>query len=208
MSETVFDPKDLERVIKDANEYAQTIKEPLEEKRREEDLRQFKNIINTREALLDNYGHLRSVFEVLDGNNLLKIKLRPIRGTLKDMELLDPDSNIYADLDRMEREIMQKKHNNMDLTENEQKIWNKTESKLENNKENGSIDQINRILDAFVDIVDDNDESILVGIDKELFWESFHFLLKICIFGEVIDRLGLKVESEIQLFQVHRNIGR
>jgi hypothetical protein len=199
--------EDMDTFLKDvetrANILNKEVWKPKEQEEKLENTKHLKKVIETRKELLNKFGSDNLKFDVSYKMDILKIKLNPVGGSKKHIKVLNIDFSIYTDLTPEEKEVIQKKYTDKGLNSHEQHIYDEANQKLQNSMIGDSIEHANRILSTFVSIVNSKGKSILNVKDAESFWKSFPFTLKMLIFNETMNRLGLKEEDEIKFFQVH-----
>lgn len=204
MPKDEFDHEKLEEIARNANKYAQTVKEPLEQKEREEQVKKFNEVIETERDLLKIFSKDRLKIELVYNKKLLKFQIKPLKST-KDIEAVGLDLTVYMDLNDLEKEIILKKNRGEVLTGDEQEIYDAKEKEFASSHLGGALDQAHHLLATFLTPPSfsrlKNPEKQYIA--KLTFWESFPFDLKMFLFSEVIDRLGINPETDVKLFQVN-----
>lgn len=195
-------PEYLTEMAKEANKYAKTVKEPLEQKENEEKIKEFEEVIDNERDLLQTFSPDRLNLEVVYNKKLFKFNIKPLHDT-SDIQSIGLDFQTYMDLEDLEKEIILKKNRGETLTAEEKRVYSKTEEELASNIAGSSLDQANHILATFLSppsfkrVKDPNKRNER----KIKFWRAFPFDLKMYLFSEVIERLGINPETNIKLFQ-------
>jgi hypothetical protein len=194
---------DLKKATQQVNTYVEQVKKPQEEKEKLEKIEEFQKIIQTEKELLKQFHPKRLELEILYQKKLYKFQIRPLQNT-DDIETIGLDFNTYIDLNDLEKEIIKKKTEGKKLNQTEKNIYKKTETKLSNKFMGNALEQANHILATFLTPPTYNRLTKEKRYKKKLeFWQNFPFDLKMYIFSETMNRLGINPENEIKLFQVH-----
>ena len=250
MVENEVDIQSIEEELREANEYAKTVKEPEEQKEQKKRVEEFQEIIDSERELLHLFSTDRLKLEVVYGKKLLKFKIKPLENT-GDIENIGLDFRTYMELDDLEKEIILKKNRGETLTSSEQEVYNVKEKEFAEGAMGNALDQAHHILATFLTppsyklprnllkipleylpfIFTKGEQAILKKErnkkltpeeqtsynelkkeyykkkpEKELtlklmFWKRFPFDLKMFLFTEVVQRLGINPETELKLFQ-------
>lgn len=202
MVENEVDIQSIEEELREANEYAKTVKEPEEQKEQEKRVEEFQEIIDSERELLHLFSDDRLKLEVVYGKKLLKFKIKPLENT-GDIENIGLDFRIYMELDDLEKEIVLKKNRGETLTSSEQEVYNVKEKEFAEGAMGNALDQAHHILATFLTPPSySKTRNPKKRLEKKLvFWQSVPFDLKMFLFTEVIQRLGINPETELKLFQ-------
>lgn len=242
--------EDIDTILREANEYAKTVKEPQEHEEQEKRVEEFQKIIDSERELLHLFSHERLELEVVYDKKLLKFKIKPLENT-GDIESIGLDFRTYMELDDLEKEVILKKNRGEPLTPSEQEVYNRKEKEFAEGAMGNALDQAHHILATFLTppsyklprnllkipleylpfIFTKGEQAILKKerekkltskeqtsynelkkeyykkkSEKELtlrlmFWRRFPFDLKMFLFTEVVQRLGINPETELKLFQ-------
>jgi hypothetical protein len=195
---------EIEELAKNANKYAKTVKEPREQKEQEKKIEEFKEVISSERELLKLFSKNRLNLEIVYNQQLLKFKIKPLTST-EDIEAVGLDFRTYMDLTDLEKEIILKKNQGETLTPEEQKIYNKKEEEFTSGAMGNMLDQANNILATF--LTPPSYSSVRdpkKRMNRKLnFWRGMPFDLKMFLFTEVINRLGINPEVDLKLFQTN-----
>lgn len=194
---------DLDQLTEEANIYVQNVKEPSEKKEQEEKLEKFKKIIQTEKDLLEQFNPQRLELEIIYNDLLLKFKVRPVSGA-DDLELIGLDFNVYVNLDELEKQVISKKNSGTKLTQKEEKMYKAAEDKLAGHMMGDALEQAHHILASFLTPpAYSKTKNPKKRYEKKIeFWRGIPFDLKMYLFSEVIDRLGMNPESDVKLFPI------
>ena len=209
MEENGVDIKSIEEELREANEYVKTVKEPTEQKEQKKRVEEFQEIIDSERELLHLFSDDRLELEVVYGKKLLKFKIKPLEDT-SDIGNIGLDFRAYMGLDDLEKEIILKKNNGETLTSSEQKVYNKKEKEFAKGANDNAFDQVHQILANFITppSYSKTRDPLKQRAKRIMFWRRAPFDLKMFIFSEVIERLGINPETELKLFQAGRKLRR
>lgn len=203
MPETEDYLKKIEKLSKASKEYAKTVKEPEEQKKNEKRVEEFNELIDNERELLKIFSKDRLKLEVVYNKKIFKFTIKPLTDT-SDVEAIGLDFQTYVDLNDFEKEIILKKSRGETLDIKEQAIYDEKEKDLASGVMGNALEQTHHILATFLTPPSYNDIS-----DSEKrhelrmeFWHDFPFDLKMFLFAEVMERLGINPETELKLFQV------
>lgn len=202
MVETGEKIEDIEKILRETNEYAKTVKEPQEQREQEKRVEEFQEIIDSERELLHLFSNERLKLEVVYNKKLLKFKIKPLENT-SDIESIGLDFRTYMELDDLEKEIILKKNRGETLTSSEQEVYNLKEKEFAEGAMGNALDQAHHILATFLTPPSySKTRNPKKRLEKKLeFWRNIPFDLKMFLFTEVIQRLGINPETELKLFQ-------
>ena len=194
--------EDIEKILREANEYAKTVKEPQEQKEQKKRVEEFQEIIDSEKELLHLFSNDRLKLEVIYNNKLFKFKIKPLENT-GDIESIGLDFRTYMELDDLEKEIVLKKNRGETLTPSEQEVYNVKEKEFAEGAMGNALDQAHHILATFLTPPSySKTRNPEKRLEKKLeFWRNTPFDLKMFLFTEVVKRLGINPETELKLFQ-------
>jgi hypothetical protein len=193
--------QDIDKLTRDANKYAKTVKEPREREEQAKKKKEFKRIIKSEKTLLERFNPQRLKLDVVYNNELFQFTIRPLSGS-DDLEKIGMGFNTYAELSDFEKQVLEKKNSDKKLTKKEKAAYSDIEDKLSEDMLGDGLVQAHQILASFLTPpaytkIKDSQKRF----EKKLeFWQAVPLDLKMYLFNEVIDRLGLNPESEVELF--------
>lgn len=177
------------------------------ENENKEAAKEFENIIASEKELLEKFdpNRLKKV-SFIYGRDRYDFSIRPIRGAEDINAVSGIDLSAYADIDEMEKEIVIKKNKGEELTKDEQKTYDTVNKRLRSEVTGNALKQVHDILVRFVsppEYLDITDLKERYNA-KIYFWENFVFDLKMLLFSEVTERLGISPTVTCKLFQANR----
>jgi hypothetical protein len=201
MAENETNIQSIEEAVREANKYAKTVKEPQQQKEHEKNVKEFKEIIDSEKEFLQRFHEDRFKPSIEYGGKIFEFKIKPIENT-KDIENLGLDFRAYMDLDDLEKEVILKKNRGETLTASEQEVYNEKEKEFASGAVNNALDQAHHILATFVTPPSfSRTKDPQKRYNKRLeSWRYVPFDLKMLLFNEVINCLGLNPEAELKLF--------
>jgi hypothetical protein len=205
MAENKINIQSIEEELREANEYAKTVKEPQQQKEEEKHVKEFQKIIDSETELLHLFSNDRLELEIIYNKKLFKFKIKPLENA-KDIESIGLDFRAYMDLDDLEKEVILKKNQGETLTPSEQEVYNEKEKEFASGAIGNALDQAHHILATFLTppSYSRTKDPHKRHLKKVEFWRNLPFDLKMFLFTEVIDRLGINPEVELKLFQTDR----
>jgi hypothetical protein len=181
---------DYEAAKKRAQEYDDKVIKPEVEQAKADIQAQFDEVIDTQAKWADFYDEDNYEFDVIYNMKKYKVQIRALQEG-DDFSILDMDSgDVYADLNKPEQAIVEKVREGVRLTSDEERILAKINKQTDGAKL--VFKNMNAVLTQHV---------VLPDFSKEEWERKIPFLLRMFIYQETLQRLGMDNRFQPKLFQ-------